>query len=104
MPRWIAVLALTLAALCRAQLPPNPNACQAVLVTPCLVATSTGIVTITSPSQLTFQIGANGFGSSNGGNAIGRYTDANGNLPADPNGFIQQDAAAAAALIASGAP
>jgi hypothetical protein len=84
----------------------EPNACAPVLVTPCMVADNTGPIQISNPAQLLFQIADlnnNGqyWGSYSGGTGI--YWDVSGlTLPADPTSFIQQDAAAATALLALG--
>jgi hypothetical protein len=109
--RRMLLTVLAFAALGRADTINEPNACAPTLVTPCMAADNTGPILISNPAQLTFQVVdllGNGqyWGSStstnpNGANGI--YVDAKSlSLPADPNSFVQQDAAAATALLAEG--
>ena len=109
--RRMLLTVLAFAALGRADTINEPNACAPVLVTPCMAADNTGPILISNPAQLTFQVvdlQGNGqyWGSSTSANpngAYGIYVDAKSlSLPAIPDSFVQQDAAAATALLAEG--
>jgi hypothetical protein len=108
LPPRVLLALLACAALGSAGPVNEPNACGPVLVTPCLVADNTGPIQISTPAQLLFQIGQQVSGqywglSSSGNGSTGVYIDANSlALAADPDLFVQQNAAAATALLALG--
>jgi hypothetical protein len=118
LPPRVLLTLLAFAALGRAGIVNEANACAPVPVTPCMVADNTGPIQISNPAQLLFQIvdlnnngqywgsysGGTGFGGVGGGGGLGIYSDVNGlSLPADPASSIQQNVTAAAALLALGA-
>lgn len=86
-----------------------PNACLSTVVPPCYVASLSGPVLITDPSQVAFQIitnvgiGIEGYSTQLSSFGVtSDYIDASGALAANPDAALQQNQNNTAALMLSG--